>query len=170
MAVNNVVYAFHYVNTNVITPEEYYELCRIAINIDKNSIKYVVIDKLENNQYYELCLLLMSTNSVEISNILKYIDNNKLSIEQYKKICQKAMKQNINDLKYCKIDIKYLFDKIVEKEIDDCVICKDKKEYYVSYSCNHLICLDCLKNCDQCYYRCNSNINYDVIYFSILKN
>lgn len=44
-----------------------------------------------------------------------------------------------------------------EKELEECPVCDEEKEYYVNYHCNekHIVCLDCRD--DKCYYRCKEN-------------
>ena len=111
-----------------------------------------------------------------------YIDNlhkNGLLLEfvenQTDEICKIVLKNNYDTIKYCKIKIDFneLFDKVIEKEIDECLfvegcpVCGENKEFYCQYTCNdkHFICSDCGKLNNKCYYRClNSKINFDFLY------
>ncbi len=126
-------------------------LYSIILSTKPNEIQNIPINLLSN----KLCMISVSK---DISN-LQYIP-----IEfQTKELCKFAFQINTQEaFKYIKINIYELFDIFSEKEIDKCPICDSNKEYFISYECNHLICTDCIKECENCYYNCNnSKINFN---------
>ncbi len=70
----------------------------------------------------------------------------------------------LNDYRFIchvKNNIYELFDNLIEKEINECLVCNLNKEYFIAFDCNHLICTDCIKHHSKCYYKCLGNINTD---------
>ena len=87
-----------------------------------------------------------------------------------KKLCKYALMIDSSIFIYMNINIYDICNNIIEKEIDDCIICASNKEYYISFSCNHLICSDCVKKITKCYYRCSENINFDTCFKNLNFN
>jgi hypothetical protein len=150
IAVNKHSYTIKYINSSL---PEYVELAILSIKNNINNIKYIKCDNKDN--YIKICKELVSLNGTYIQYI-----NDEFKTDE---IIELALKENLESIK--NYDIKKLFDNIIEKEIDNCIICKQSKDYYCSYQCNdkHIICLDCAIKINKCYYRCEKGINFEYL-------
>lgn len=150
-----------------------------------NYPSYKTLGAIKNKTYFiykiavecgiHLCFIPNEYITKEICSLNNYRDLKFIFPEYYDlKIIKEQFKKNIliyNDL--VNINLIELFDNIIEKSFDECIICNSVKKYFLIHKCNHPICLDCsfyqIKyKSIRCYYRCNSSIlRSDVLFLNI---
>jgi tetratricopeptide (TPR) repeat protein len=149
------------------------DLCKLAVKYNKNNfflIKNITIDLIKFSIKYHPSILAFVNQTddlikyaIELDPMnLQYVKNNLQTLE----IIKLAIDKNPNAVSCIRNFYIELFKNIVETdEILECIICKDDKKYLASFQChkNHVICLDCLKLYNTCYYRCNKNISLETL-------
>lgn len=104
----------------------------------------------------------------DLISVIKYLEtqNGEIIDEIYK--CIICMDVSLIPLLTITNLEKY-FEKITEKQIENCPICGDDKKYYLQYKCheNHLICLQCMVKNSVCYYKCGTKLKDGVLYVKI---
>ena len=55
---------------------------------------------------------------------------------------------------------------IINISLNECPICCFEREYFVEFKCNqeHLICIECLENVDECYFCRTRGVVYEKLY------
>ncbi len=150
IAINNGL-ALEYVPNKFKTEE----LCNIAVKDNSAALEYVP------NEFktFEMCSGAVSL----FASSIEFIPEEMKTEENYAKM----FKYNQNITNYLNVFYKSFFKKIKEIEIDECAICNENKQYFLSYVCEekHLICLDCAPTITKCYYKCMySGYNFDILY------
>lgn len=120
--------------------------CNIALKLDGLNIRYI------KDPSEDMCKIAINQNITAI----EFINNPTYEIYKYVHSIDNIYLKNKNIL------FDFMFDNIIKKEMDDCPICSENKINYVNFEChsNHIICIDCVKKSQTCYYRCNTNISY----------
>lgn len=132
-----------------------YDLIKFSLEIDGLLLSTLDLNK----QTYEFCLIAVKNTCYPLLYFIKSEYHTEELIE---------LENNIDSREYIK-NPKYLIDKkickkIIKKNIEECIICKELKEYYFEYECGHLSCFDC--KLKECYYNCNKIPNINIIYFN----
>lgn len=169
-------YIYNYVRDDLRTSE----VDNISVRENAYTLRYI------NNQTYDMCY-----NAVKVDGyILKFVDYNLKDI----KLVKEALKNDEIALKYIPLHLqtdellknynfkrevlKYIknpmylvknkISKIIKNNFDECIICGEIKDFYFKYTCGHVSCLDC--KISKCYYRCESEINIDVLFLNTNLN
>lgn len=144
----------NYVPNNLIN----YNLCSIALINNINEIYYIPTKYIDDN----LIKIIINKHI----NYISIINENKLS-QELKDLIIINYLENGNELSF-DYDIINYFKNKVKKELDECPICGNKPEYFVSYKCHekHVICLDCFKKYNKCYYHCNKGVNLENLFIN----
>jgi hypothetical protein len=134
-----------------ISSSDYYKICKYIISNNLRLFKFILHDKLTKNDYLDLVKNVINIQPSLLQYIKKEYQTNEILDICLKNNYKKYIK-NVNFI------MKHNIFPIVEKEIDECIICHQIKDYYFNYECNnrHVCCIECV--CPTCYYNCDKNI------------
>lgn len=51
----------------------YNKICTLAVNNNSNALKYIVDNIISPDQYYEICKLAITKDKAELQNVVSYI-------------------------------------------------------------------------------------------------
>ncbi len=133
------------------------ELKNYLLDHIKNGLKYI------DNPSFEMCVYAINRN---IQN-LKYVNQTLDILKIYYK--HKNILLYVNDIDML-INNNLFNNELIKEKINNCPICDELKKYYMYFKCNkHIICFDCSKKVEYCYYKCidnnKSHNKNDSIYF-----
>jgi len=167
IAINQNPHAIQYVDLLRIDYKHYFELSKVAVNLDGNVIKYLI--DINENFYSDTTAIVGADvkfyfTSSEINTLIKTaINKNGLAMKhidvtyQTYDICKLAVEKSgmhvLNYIKnnYYKYILNYNNYTTLKTPIDDCSICfSDEKYFLKNTSCRHLYCRNCMIKLDRC--------------------
>jgi hypothetical protein len=104
-AIEQNVFALEFVKTVFMKPEQYYEICKIAVTNNSDTLQFVRANKITHEQYYEICELTVTNNG----DTLKYVQfySEETTPEQYYNICKLAVENNGTVLQFVEFFLDY---------------------------------------------------------------
>lgn len=167
IAINQNPNAIQFVDLLRIDYKHYFELSKVAVNIDGNVIKYLI--DINENFYSDTTNIVGADvkfyfTSSEINSLIKTaINQNGLAMRhinatyQTYDICKFAVeKSGMHVLKYIKNNYyKYILNynnyAITTTPIEDCSICfSDEKYFLKNTTCRHMYCRNCVVKINKC--------------------
>jgi hypothetical protein len=107
IAIEQNIFALEFVKPVFMKPEQYYEICKIAVTNDNDSdtLQFVRANKITHEQYYEICELTVTNNG----NTLQYVQfySDETTPEQYYKICKLAVENKGTALQFVEFFLDY---------------------------------------------------------------
>jgi hypothetical protein len=90
------------------TKEEYFQLCKEAIELIPSVLSYVIKDKITKEEYFQLCLIAINNKPL----YLMQVDENKLEKNQYFEIAERAISKDKKAFKFASFDFKKEYNNI----------------------------------------------------------